>query len=97
MELSSGGSGDPPSPSPKAKTKDLLTPKSKVTLNRLFLIDESSNESNYSQADLTLLTREIELITATFKNDQEIVNEASELSQTITNIVNNHKPIKKQK
>ncbi|XP_045459984.1 uncharacterized protein LOC123689085 [Harmonia axyridis] len=48
-------------------------------------------------ADLTLLTREIELITATFKNDQEIVNETSELSQTITNIVNNHKPIKKQK
>lgn len=69
MSITSGGSTDPPRSLLSPKTVQLLTPKSKKTYNDVFLTDNFSSENYYSMADLNLLSREVEILTASFQDD----------------------------
>lgn len=94
MDWNSGGSEDPPvspmSPprSPMSpRTIGLLTPTSQKILNNLYSIGEESDGENFSVAELSLLSREVNKLVDSFHDDSEIIEEANFLSQSISQIM----------
>ncbi|KAK9872147.1 hypothetical protein WA026_016201 [Henosepilachna vigintioctopunctata] len=97
MEVNSGGAVS----SPIIFTH--LTPKSQRTYNRHFSSDHiiTSPPISYSNADLTLLSKEIQQLKTQFSSDPEMTEQAEFLSQSVQQLFNNNgssfNPLKEQK
>lgn len=87
MDWNPGGSDDPPRSPLSPKAFNALTPTSQKILNNLNLGNDGSNKDYHSLADLTILSREIQSVRAIFTDDLEVLNEAEELSQSISRLI----------